>query len=345
MSTISEAVTRAWYQNKKWVLLFLPLSFLFGIVSAVRKMCYQWGWLKRVRVSAPVIIVGNISVGGTGKSPVTGYLAAELKRRGYKPGIVSRGYGGKSNHYPTIVEKGALAAEVGDEPIMLHQMTECPVAVDPVRSRAAEKLCVEYGCDLIICDDGLQHYALHRNVEICVIDGERGLGNGHLLPVGPLRESESRISSVDFVIVNGRSGPLSVFENMPHKHTVFEMSLKPVKLVNVYDDRELPIAYLKGREVHAVAGIGNPERFFLALKGLGANVNPHSFPDHHDFGCEDLQFDDNKDVIMTHKDAVKCKLLFRGNKPENVWYMPVAAELNNTFMDTLCNKLDTIDDG
>ncbi len=347
MSQLSEVVTSAWYQGKRWIWWLLPLTLLFWLISRIRRFCYQQGWAKSVRVNASVIIVGNISVGGTGKSPLTGYLVSELKRRGYRPGIVSRGYGGQSDSYPLIVDERSSAEMVGDEPLMLYQMSHCPVAVDPVRSRAASTLCENFDCNVVICDDGLQHYALARDIEICVIDGKRGLGNGFLLPAGPLRESSKRLSGVDFVIINGGKEVLdqSVAQKTP---SLFEMMLTPQALVNVFDGRKWPVGELRGVAVHAVAGIGNPDRFFLALRTLGADVTPHAFPDHYDFSRSDVTFEsrdaveNSMPVVMTHKDAVKCLALFSESKPDNLWYMPVSAEIDDQFIDKLCKQLPAL---
>ncbi|UZE97953.1 tetraacyldisaccharide 4'-kinase [Alkalimarinus alittae] len=347
MSLLSEAVTQAWYQNKKWIWLLLPLTVIFWLISHFRRVCFRLGWFKSVKVDAPVIIVGNISVGGTGKSPLTGYLVSELKQRGFCPGVVSRGYGGQSDHYPLIVDQNSSASEVGDEPVMLYQMTQCPVAVDPIRSRAAKRLCDDHSCDVILCDDGLQHYALSRDIELCVIDGKRGLGNGFLLPAGPLRESYSRIRDVDFVIVNGKNERLNL-EALSDKGAgvatlngtpAYEMTLRPTALINVFNGSQLAIETLQGLDIHAMAGIGNPERFFAALRSLGANVTAQGFSDHHDFTQNDFSFEDKKPIVMTHKDAVKCRALFTESEPDNFWYLPVSADINKQFIDQLCERL------
>lgn len=345
MSSFSEAVTQAWYQNKKWIWLFLPLSLLFWLVSKLRRAGYLRGWFSRTKVDAPVIIVGNISVGGTGKSPLTGYLVSELIDRGYRPGVISRGYGGKSERYPLLVNSYSEASQVGDEPLMLYQMTQSPVVVDPIRSRGAKTLIEGSGCNVILCDDGLQHYALERDIEICVIDGKRGLGNGLLLPSGPLREPASRLSQVDFIIVNGDKECLDednlkgVKASSGVDSNMYNMTLDPLELVNLFDGRILSLDLLKGVEIHAVAGIGNPERFFLALQALGAHVNPHSYSDHHDFTQADFNFERKLPVVMTHKDAVKCLSLYNETTPDNFWYLPVRADINPLFIDQLCEQL------
>jgi len=308
-------------------------------------MLYRAGILKQIKIPVPVIVVGNISVGGTGKSPLTAFLVKELKNRGFRPGIISRGYGGKSDTYPLLVNENSTASEAGDEPVMLYQMTKTPVVVDPIRSKAALKLHNEHDCNVIICDDGLQHYALSRDVEICVIDGQRGLGNGHLLPVGPLRESKKRLRDVDFVVVNGEKRsiePLIKDVGIQKGDFLFGMTLQSADLVNLFDTSVLPIGELKSLDIHAVAGIGNPDRFFKALQGLGANVVGEGYPDHHDFVLSDITFEDGLPVVMTHKDAVKCRSLFdkeQTNRPENLWYMPVDAQINESFIDSLCEKL------
>jgi tetraacyldisaccharide 4'-kinase len=348
VANFAESVTEAWYLKKAWIYVFLPLMAVFWLVSILRRLFYRIGILKQTKIPVPVIVVGNISVGGTGKSPLTAYLVKELKRRGFSPGIVSRGYGGKSDTYPLLVSKDSKASEVGDEPVMLYQMTQSPVVVDPIRSRAALKLFNEHSCNVIICDDGLQHYALDRDIEICVIDGQRGLGNGLLLPVGPLRESKKRLRSVNFVIVNGDEQTIEPLINsvgLEKDGVLFGMTLQSADLVNLFDASVLPIDKLKDLDIRALAGIGNPDRFFKALQGLGANVDGKGYSDHHDFVKSDIMFEDDLPVVMTHKDAVKCRSLFnkeQRNRPENLWYMPVAAQINESFIDSLCEKLERV---
>jgi len=345
MATFAESVTDAWYQKKTWIYFLLPLMVLFWLISFVRRLLYRAGLLKSTEIPVPVIVVGNISVGGTGKSPLTAYLVKELKSRGLRPGIVSRGYGGKSDAYPLFVNEDSKTCEAGDEPVMLYQMTKSPVVVDPIRSRAALKLFNEHDCNVIICDDGLQHYALSRDIEICVIDGKRGLGNGYLLPVGPLRETKKRLHDVDFVIVNGdkcSAEPLINGLSIKQDGFLFGMALQSADLVNLFDAKVLPISKLKNLNIHAVAGIGNPGRFFSALGDFGASVAGCGYPDHHDFTEDNILFEDDWPVVMTHKDAVKCRSLFEdkeSDRPENLWFMPVNAQINESFIDTLCEKL------
>ena len=342
MANFSELVTTAWYQKKKWIYFLLPLTVLFWLISIVRRLFYRVGVLKQTQIPVPVIVVGNISVGGTGKSPLTAYLVKELKRKGFRPGIVSRGYGGKSEAYPLLVNNTSNTSEVGDEPVMLYQMTNSPVVVDPIRSRAALKLYNDHNCNVIICDDGLQHYALSRDIEICVIDGQRGLGNGQLLPVGPLRESKKRLCDVSFIVVNGDKRSVETLiksEGVNPEERLFSMTLQSKNLVNLFDTSVLPVGDLNNIDIHAVAGIGNPDRFFKALEELGANVDGHGYPDHHDFVVSDIEFNHGLPVVMTHKDAVKCRPLFGTNRPKNLWYMPVEAQINESFIDSLHKKL------
>ena len=321
---------KAWYQSSRWLVLLLPLSWLFGVLSRRRRRQYFEGNRPVYHAPVPVIVVGNISVGGTGKTPLVQALCQRLTQEGFRPGIVSRGYGGKPTELPLRVKAGMPASECGDEALLLAQSTGCPVVVDPDRSAACNHLLRECpGCNVIISDDGLQHYALGRDIEIAVIDGERGLGNGCLLPAGPLREPASRLDTVDFVVVNGNSG--NTFA--PHSH---RMTLEPDALVHVRSGEVQPLTALdQGWHVHALAGIGNPGRFFTSLSALGFVIIPHVFRDHHAFRPEDLQFDDDLDIVMTGKDAVKCSRF----APPNCWYLRVEAKLQESFFTELLEKV------
>lgn len=289
-----------------------PLSLLFGAVVAFRRALYRGGWLRSVRTPVPVIVVGNITVGGTGKTPLTIWLAQFLARHGFRPGIVTRGYGGSARHWPLEVTGETDAALAGDEPVLLARHAGCPVLVDPDRVRGAQALTDSGSCDVILSDDGLQHYRLARDVEIAVIDGARRFGNGWLLPAGPLREPPSRLASVDLRVVQGgapRAGELA-------------MRLVPTGLVRVCNRTTATLDSYRGKCVHAIAGIGHPARFFDTLRGLGIEVMEHPFPDHHRFAPGDLAFDDELPVIMTEKDAVKCQRFAEGDW----WYLAVTAE-------------------
>lgn len=323
-------IEHAWYQ-KDWKRspvswLLLPLTLLFWCLSSIRRQAYQLKLKKSTTISAPVIVVGNISVGGNGKTPLVIRLAEWLKQNGYHPGVVSRGYGGKSSHYPLAVEGQSDPKEVGDEPVLMRQHLGCPLVVDPKRPRGAQYLVDEFKCDIIICDDGLQHYALDRDVEIVVMDGIRRTGNGVLLPSGPLREGQWRLDTVDFVVNNG--GEVSNGEHL--------MSLEPGRLVNVkYANQSMSVQELN-KPVTAVAAIGNPERFFSLLRTKQVKLKSTlSFADHHQFSAQDIPQDT---VLMTEKDAVKCKdFAF-----EDWWYLPVNAKLSEQFKQQLLAKLDDI---
>lgn len=315
-----------WYSTNPVAVLLLPLSWLFCLAVMLRRAAYRTGLLKTARLPVPVIVVGNISVGGTGKTPLVVWLAAFLKQHGYRPAIVSRGYGGQTREYPLFVMPDSDPRLAGDEAVLLVRRCGCPMAVAPDRVAAARKV-LEAGCDIIISDDGLQHYRLGRDIEIAVIDGARRLGNGRCLPAGPLREPPGRLRRVDLIVVNG--GPAATGQ--------FEMHLRSGALRNLADEGVTrDPADFRGQTVHAVAGIGHPARFFGHLRRLGLDIVEHAFPDHHPFAAQDLRFGDNAPIIMTEKDAVKC----RGFANESCWYLPVAAELSGDFGERLMGLLE-----
>ena len=317
---------QGWYGNQSWVKLLLPLAYLYSAVARFRRHRAQ-PW----RAPVPVIIVGNINVGGTGKTLLVDWLASTLLAMGYRPGIVSRGYRGQSIDYPLEVTASMDPAISGDEAVMLAKKTSCPVVVDPDRSAAVRLLLDTHDCDVVLSDDGLQHYALGRDVEIAVVDAERGLGNGLCMPAGPLREPPSRLSEVDFVMVNGTRHP-----SLPV--TYMQMELIPKKLINVINELEVHEA-LSSNTVHALAGIGNPERFFGTLTGLGYELITHKFEDHHKFELTDLSFGDSLPVIMTEKDAVKCRLLNPELIHENFWFLDVGVEPPTEFLPAVLRKI------
>jgi len=278
-----------------------------------------------VRLPVPVVVVGNITVGGTGKTPLIVALAKAMAQRGFHPGIVSRGYGG-SERGPYLLTGDDDPARVGDEPSLIRQ-SGVPVAIGRERPEAA-RLLVDAGCDLILADDGLQHHRLGRDVEICVIDGERRLGNGHLLPAGPLREPADRLSTVDFIVVNG---------GVPKGHEI-GMTLEGGVAVNMaHDSIVAPLSDFAGRPAHAVAGIGNPSRFFASLTAHGIAAHGHPFSDHHAFTRDDFTFADGCPVLMTDKDAVKCRSFAR----PNWWRVPVRANLPESFYDAVARRITT----
>lgn len=316
-----------WYARSPWLLLLTPLSLLYRVIVSVRRFAYRSGIKRSTRVSLPVIVVGNISVGGTGKTPLVAWLAGYLREKGYAPGIVSRGYGGRASYWPQQVRADSDPAVVGDEAVLLAATTGCPMAVAPDRVAAAQALVDQGDCDVIISDDGLQHYALQRDIEIAVIDGVRRFGSGFLLPAGPLREPVKRLRQVDLVVVNGLGG------GAEHR-----MILQQGDAHNLQDpDRVCALQAFRSLRVHAVAGIGHPDRFFRALQQAGLQLETHTFPDHHVFQPEDIRFADGRPVIMTEKDAVKC----RHFATRDDWYVPVEASLSGEFRERLDTLLDT----
>ncbi|KAA0011399.1 tetraacyldisaccharide 4'-kinase [Billgrantia pellis] len=319
------------YGNAAWLKLLRPLEALYRRAMKRRAAAYRQGKRAVWHADVPVIVVGNLTLGGTGKSPLVAWLARHLSERGWRPGIVSRGYGGRAGQgagYPLHVTAHTRIAESGDEPRMLARQTGLPVVVDPERPRGARAL-LEMGCDLVISDDGLQHLALGRDIELVVVDGRRGFGNGRCLPAGPLREPLSRLSEVDAVLINGKP----TFEPPVG---AWSFRLAPVRWRSLEADRRCPVMPLPfSGPVHAVAGIGNPDRFFATLKELGMEVRPHALPDHHRFTAADLTFDDGRPVVMTAKDAEKCRDL----APPGSWVLEVEAEPMPAFVEWLDQRL------
>ncbi len=312
---------KAWYDGSRWPLLLWPLEKLFIALSGRRrkKQCLQQ-WTSPV----PLIVVGNINVGGTGKSPLVIALIQWLRDQGYRPGVVSRGYTANPPSYPYSVTLQSTSEESGDEPLMIVRRTQVPMVIDPDRVRACQHLLAAHNCDIIISDDGLQHYSMGRDIEIVVIDGKRGLGNGHCLPVGPLRESPERLQQVDLVVINGNDG---------YEHDkAINMQLAVSGLVGLKDGLRHDISMLANMTVHAVAGIGNPRRFYDTLFQSGLLPIEHSFPDHHLFQLSDITFEDALPVIMTEKDAVKCVLL---PMKVSTYYLQVEAQLSPNFGEQL----------
>jgi tetraacyldisaccharide 4'-kinase len=326
---VSELVD-AWYAKRKWLYCLQPIAGIFQAVAKARYYYYQTVLSKQVKqFPVPIIVVGNIAVGGSGKTPLVIWLANFLKAQGFKPGIVSRGYGGKRNSEPLPVTVESDVKQVGDEALLIAQHTHCPMVVAIQRVHAVQCLLQQFPeCNVIISDDGLQHYALARDIEIAVIDGARRLGNGLCLPAGPLREPPSRLASVDFVVSNGAAEP-----------SEYLMRLNYATLHNVANP-EITKTFdqFKDKKVHAIAGIGNPERFFQLLRQQGLVIEAQSFPDHFSFTVNDINFDENALVIMTEKDAVKCRQF----ADHRHWYLPVQAELSQEFADAFLAKLKTI---
>lgn len=327
-----------WRQNRPWLAVFWPLSLFYRLLISGRRYGYHRRWLHRYRSPVPVVVVGNIAVGGTGKTPVVVALAKALQQAGFRPGIISRGYGSQAKYYPYLVSPDSNAKEVGDEPLLIARSTLCPVVISPKRSAAIKSLLSTHDCDVLIADDGLQHYAMDRDIEIVVVDGQRLFGNQQCLPTGPLREPLSRLSSVDWVIINGGEGKQTYIDGLANNE-VINMSLKPSVLISLADNHSVALEQWESSlRVHAVAGIGNPDRFFQTLRDLGFEVIEHAFADHHDFCAADLTFDDDLAVIMTEKDAVKVQPFAQNH----YWYLPVSAQLDPKFYQALILKLSQI---
>lgn len=314
-------VNEVWYGNSRLRLALVPLSWLYAGISAARRLLYSSGVLRSTRLDVPVIVVGNLSAGGTGKTPITIWLVNELKARGFRPGVVSRGYRGSIGRSPLPVMPQSDPAVVGDEPVLIAKRCACPVAVHPDRVSAA-RLLVEQGVDVIVADDGLQHYRLQRDFEVAVVDADRGFGNGRLLPAGPLREPLSRLQKVDRIVVNSSDFAASV-AGLPSGTPVAGFRLRASVLVRVVDEETLDLSALAGSRAHAVAAIGNPKRFFDMLTDLGINVIAHPLADHASITCDDLSFGDDSKIVMTEKDAVKCRHL----ASEKLWYVPVDVDM------------------
>ena len=308
----------------------LPLSLLFSLVAGFRRLAYRIGLLHIRRFPLPVLVVGNITVGGTGKTPLVTWLADHLRSQGWRPGIVSRGYGGSARHWPQQVRADSDPATVGDEAVMLAALTACPMCVGPDRPAAVEALLQHTDVNIVISDDGLQHYALARDLEIAVLDGERRLGNGFLLPAGPLREPKTRLRSVDLVVVNGQA-----------EEGEFSMELHQPSVRPLTGGEAMDLSRFSGAPVNAVAGIGNPQRFFDLLGRHAIDVRPHPYPDHHAFEAGDLAFDDDLPILMTETDAVKCRRL----PCRNCWVVHVDAQPNAGFVQRLNTALEEFVDG
>lgn len=308
---------RIWYEGGSLYWVLLPLSGVYWLLISARRALYRLGVFRRYRADVPVVVVGNITAGGTGKTPVTIWLTRELRDRGFVPGVVSRGYGGSRSGTSMRVDAASDPEVVGDEPVLIARRTGCPVVVDADRTRAAEMLVAE-GVNVIIADDGLQHYRLDRTYEICVIDGARGLGNRRLLPAGPLRETIDRLCDVDQVLINGSlEGDSSALTTV--EQNAIEFKLVATEVARLNGSLTRPIERFSDTTVHAVAAIGNPRRFFDMLRAHGMQVIEHAFRDHARLKRDDLEYGDGFEVLMTEKDAVKIEAA----KSDKYWTVPV----------------------
>jgi tetraacyldisaccharide 4'-kinase len=332
---MSAGLPERWYGPHGGGSLLQPLSWLYGALAGVRRRAYASGLLRSVRVGCPVVVIGNPTVGGTGKTPLTLWLALALRARGVAVGILSRGYGRRGTGVREV-RADSTWGEVGDEPLLLARRSLCPTVVAADRVAGARRL-RELGARVIICDDGLQHLALARDCEILVIDGARGFGNGRLLPAGPLREPvTAALARADLKVVNGEPEHAS----LAGVGALLRMELVPGAAVGLAAGQgSRPLADFGATRVHAVAGIGNPARFFRELRDQELNLIEHAFPDHHPLRASDLAFGDDLPVLMTEKDAVKC----REFADARLWYVPVEARFGEadarTLLERVCGKL------
>lgn len=307
-------IDKLWYNQHplRWVLL--PCSMVYQLITTLRRIYLQR--FRQQRFTVPIVVVGNLTVGGVGKTPLVIALARQFQARGLRVGIVSRGFGASVRHFPHEVNQKDTARIVGDEPLLLAKKTSCPVVIAPKRTQAVQYLLDHYQSQIIISDDGLQHYAMGRAIEIVVIDGLRGLGNGLCLPAGPLREGPSRLKKADFLVVNGGARP-----------DAYRMDLLPGEIQQLVTGKLLVLADLK-KPVAAVAAIGHPRRFFETLKEMGVPFKAYPFADHHRFTSEELSVPE-KIVVMTEKDAVKCEPF----ATDDMYYLPVEAAISDKFWD------------
>lgn len=316
-----------WYRRHLSLLtaMLLPFSWLFGVLAAARRFGYRSKIIRSHRFNIPIIVIGNITVGGTGKTPCVVTLAQYFLANGFRPGIVSRGVGTIRHQKPFIVRPETSAAQAGDEAILLARHGQCPVVVCVDRVAAVKAMLQHYpACNLILSDDGLQHYRLQRDVEIAVIDGVRFFGNGQLLPAGPMREPLRRLAKTDYRIVNG-----GVMDGAS------QMMIEPKSWISVLTNEHREVRPVNSEKVHAVAGIGHPDKFFNLLREFGYEVIAHPFPDHHLFSAADFDFGDGLPVLMTEKDAVKCEKF----ADRRMWYLQIAAKLDETFLEQLKSRV------
>lgn len=329
--TVQPLHEKIWYGRHPAGLLLVPFGFIFRAVCALRRVMYRSGLMPSYQPDVPVVVIGNLTVGGTGKTPLVIWMVKYLAQLGFKPGVVSRGYRGLAKSWPQQVRADSDPSMVGDEAIIIARRAQCPVAVGPKRADSVKALLQYADCDIIISDDGLQHYQLQRDVEILVVDGVRRFGNGHCLPAGPLREPPSRAKEVDLTVVNGIPG-----------RGEFQMKTVADKLYAVNDNtRAVSFEQFYGKAVHAVAGIGNPDRFFDMLRAKGLRVEQHRFDDHHRFAAGDLVFDKDLPIVMTEKDAVKCVHF----QLKDAWYLPIDIEMPEVFGHRLTSSLKEACDG
>jgi tetraacyldisaccharide 4'-kinase len=353
---IEQRLTELWYRGGVAGLLLAPLALLYGAAVRLHRGAYAHGWMRSLRIRIPVIIVGNLTVGGTGKTPLVMWLVEQLAARGLRAAVLSRGYGGLAGAVrnktpaqpsaageshepdpPSVVRADSRWEDVGDEPLLIHRRTGCVTIVGRDRVNAA-RAAADFGFDLLVADDGLQHLPLARDCEIVVIDGARGFGTGRLLPAGPLREPVSRLNEVDVIVVNGEA-------EHPSLARALSRSTVPVLSMSLTGDEALrvdgtggprPLAKFGDTPVHAVAGIGNPERFFRSLRAAGLTLIEHPFPDHHAFTAQELEFAEPYPILMTEKDAIRCRQFAN----RRTWFVPITAQLSGTDAAVLLERVE-----
>ena len=327
---IDAALGRIWKTRNPAAIALWPLSLVYCCAVEARRLAYRIQILQSVRYKEPVIVVGNLTVGGTGKTPLTIWLVNLLRQKGFHPGVVSRGYGRANPNTSVTVTENSNPAQVGDEPILIARRTQCPVAVSNRRSKAIDLLLEESGCNAFVSDDGLQHLALKSDLSICLINGDEQFGNHFCLPAGPLRERTSVLENMDFRVVSG--GPQN------SSHAIHFRIANAVNLVN--RSQNCPIESFRDKHVNVVAGIRNPERFSRMLEQHGLSFSTHWFPDHHKFAASDFADMDNPDTVllMTEKDAVKCR---RFAQP-HWWEVPVEAVPNSQFLQDISSWIDRL---
>ena len=335
----------AWYRGAWWLQLLRPLSWLFNVLAAARRRRLT---AQQCKSALPVIIVGNLTVGGAGKTPVVLALGSALRQQGWRVGVLSRGYGGQSRHYPLFVKADTDVRASGDEARMLRRHHRGPLVVDPDRCRGLHALEESGLCDVVVCDDGLQHYRLGRDIEVVVVDAERGFGNGLTLPAGPLREPAQRLAGVDVIVLNGRQAEAQLAKTLEQQSTpIGSVQLQPAAWINVKTGQRVSLQNFQmvnfseedeKRQVYAIAGIGHPQRFFDSLAAMGIDAHCEGFPDHHAYRAADLSFADSDLLLMTEKDAVKCERFAQ----DNWWYLAIEPQLDNDVLTAVINRLNTI---
>jgi tetraacyldisaccharide 4'-kinase len=330
-SSIESTLMRAWMRRGGLACALWPLSLIFRMLVALRRCLYQWGWLQSTRVRVPVIVVGNVFVGGTGKTPLVIWLAQALRKAGHAPGVISRGYGVQSD-VPCGARADSSPKAVGDEPVLIARHAGCPVMVSRSRVAAANTLLVAHPeVTVLIADDGLQHYALQRDIEIVLFDG-RGKGNGWMLPAGPLREPAGRRG--DFTVVNGATVPADMPRDVVHMQLVGELA------ENMTDrSQTMALSNIKAGKVVAAAGIGNPSRFFAMLRDAGVEFDALPLPDHYDFATNPFSNLQADIILITEKDAVKCRQLEYIKHDARLWVVPVEAHIDNVFAEQILERL------